>query len=55
LASVEEGIVLVGAHEVFHFLRHSRQIAGRNREKEADEFALGQLAEFRRRMNVPAE
>lgn len=27
--TVQEAIVFVGAHEVFHFLRHSRQIAER--------------------------
>ena len=45
---VQEGIVFVGAHEVFHFPRHSRQIAGRNGENEADQFALEQLDDFRR-------
>ena len=54
LATVQEGIVFIGAHEVFHFLRHSRQISGRNGENEADEFALGQLSEFRRMVNRPA-
>jgi hypothetical protein len=48
LRTMQEGIVFVGAHEVFHFLRHSRQIGGRNGENEADEFAFGQLTEFRR-------
>ena len=40
--------MFVGAHEMFHFLRHSRQIAGRNGENEADQFALEQLHDFRR-------
>lgn len=35
-----EAVVHVLAHEFFHFLRHSRQIPGRNRENEADQFAL---------------
>jgi hypothetical protein len=47
LATAQEAIA-VGSHEVFHFLRHSRQIPGRNRENDAGEFALAQLAEFRR-------
>ena len=38
--------MFVGAHEVFHFLRHSRKISGRNRENEGDEFALEQLSEI---------
>jgi hypothetical protein len=48
LRSMNEAVVVVGAHEVFHFLRHSRQIGGRNAENEADQFAKGQLEEFRR-------
>ena len=40
--------MFVGAHEVFHIPRHSRQIAGRNGENEADQFALEQLHDFRR-------
>ena len=47
LQSMNEAVVFVGAHEVFHFLRHSRQIGGRNGENEADQFASGQLDEFR--------
>jgi hypothetical protein len=42
-----EGVVHVAAHEFFHFLRHSRQIPGRNSETEADRFAVDQLARFR--------
>jgi hypothetical protein len=48
LRSMNEAVVFVGAHEVFHFLRHSRQLGGRNGENEADQFASGQLDEFRR-------
>jgi hypothetical protein len=53
--TVQEGIVFVGAHEVFHFLRHSRQIAGRNGENEADQFALAQLDDFRRLPSIRPE
>jgi hypothetical protein len=42
-----EGVVHVAEHEFFHFLRHSRQIPGRNSETEADRFAVDQLARFR--------
>ncbi|HEX8633083.1 MAG TPA: hypothetical protein VF703_02915 [Pyrinomonadaceae bacterium] len=38
-----EGLVWIVAHEAFHFLRHSRQISGRNTEIEADRFADEQL------------
>lgn len=47
LRSVDEAVAFVGAHEIFHFLRHSRQIAGRNGENEADQFAKRQLDDFR--------
>jgi hypothetical protein len=55
LQTIQEGIVFVGSHEVFHFLRHSRQIAGRNGENEADQFAFGQLNDFRRLSDRPPE
>jgi Zn-dependent peptidase ImmA (M78 family) len=48
LLSLDEAVVFVGAHEIFHFLRHSRQVGGRNGENEADQFAVVQLEEFRR-------
>ncbi len=44
----ELALVHVFAHETFHFLRHSRQIPGRNGENEADRFAVEIEAEFRR-------
>lgn len=31
-----EAIVFIGGHEAYHFLRHSRQISGRNDERHAD-------------------
>lgn len=43
-----EAVVHVAAHEFFHFLRHSRQIPGRNVETEADRFAVDALANFRK-------
>ncbi len=42
-----EGVIHVLAHECFHFLRHSRQNPGRNRENEADQFALAAVDRFR--------
>lgn len=43
-----EGLVWIVAHEAFHFLRHTRQIEGRNTEIEADKFADEQLHLLRR-------
>jgi hypothetical protein len=43
----EEAIVWVLAHEFFHFLRHSRQIAGRNTEIQADQFGDETLRFYR--------
>jgi hypothetical protein len=45
------GIVHVFGHEMFHFLRHSRQIPGRNGENEADQFALSIETTFRERLD----
>ena len=39
LADLEHAVVWIVSHETFHFLRHSRQIPGRNNEIEADRFA----------------
>jgi hypothetical protein len=47
LENVNEGIVWIFGHEVFHFLRHCRQIDGRNTEIEADRFADEVLKRFR--------
>jgi hypothetical protein len=44
----DEGLVWIVAHEAFHFLRHTRQIHGRNTEIEADRFADEQLHLLRR-------
>ena len=44
----DEGLVWIVAHEAFHFLRHTRQVAGRNTEIEADRFADEQLHLLRR-------
>lgn len=51
LESREIAIVHVFAHEIFHFLRRSRQIPGRNGENEADQFALSVESIFRERVS----
>jgi hypothetical protein len=43
-----EALVWIVAHEAFHFLRHTRQVEGRNTEIEADRFADEQLHLLRR-------
>jgi hypothetical protein len=45
-------IVHVFGHEMFHFLRRSRQIPARNGENEADQFALSVESMFRQRVSV---
>jgi hypothetical protein len=45
--SAAEALVFVAGHEAFHFLRHSRQIAGRNTEPGANRHGLGWLEEWR--------
>ncbi|MBN1439173.1 MAG: hypothetical protein JW929_07175 [Anaerolineales bacterium] len=39
LNNLDEAIVWILAHEAFHFLRRTRQVAGRNTEIHADRFA----------------
>lgn len=48
IASVEEALVFVAGHEAFHFLRHSRQVPGRNTEPAANRYGLEWLHRFRR-------
>ncbi len=47
VATIDEGIIWIVAHESFHFLRRTRQIAGRNTEIEADRLADQMLDAFR--------
>lgn len=47
LDDASEAAVWIAAHEMFHYLRASRQIPGRNTEIEADAFADETLREFR--------
>jgi hypothetical protein len=47
VASLDEGILWIFAHEAFHWLTKTRQLKCRNNEIEADAFADGCLADFR--------
>jgi hypothetical protein len=46
-ASAEEFAIMLAGHEVYHFLRDSRQIPGRNSEPSANRYGLSWLEEFR--------
>jgi hypothetical protein len=46
----EEDMVWLAGHEFYHFLRHSRQISGKNTEAQANEFAFKCLSEFKRNL-----
>ncbi len=45
--SEEEVLVLLVAHEAFHYLRKTRQVEGSQGEIEADAFALKMLERYR--------
>ena len=47
LEDASEAVVWIAAHEMFHYLRATRQIPGRNTGIEADAFADQTLREFR--------
>jgi hypothetical protein len=47
LKSEDEVLVFLVAHEAFHYLRRTRQVAGRHGEIEADAFALRILGQYR--------
>lgn len=47
LDDAADAVVWICAHELFHFLRATRQIPGKNTEIEADSFADRKLGEFR--------
>jgi Zn-dependent peptidase ImmA (M78 family) len=46
--TVDEAIVWILSHEMFHYLRQTRQVEGRNTEIEADKFADEHLCNLRR-------
>ena len=43
----DEVLVFLVAHEAFHYLRKTKQVAGRHGEIEADAFALQVLEQYR--------
>jgi len=47
LATLDEAIVWIFAHESYHFLRRTRQVPGENAEIEADRFSDEALEHFR--------
>jgi hypothetical protein len=47
LRNEDEVLVLLVAHEAFHYLRKTRQVPGRHGEIEADAFALEALEQYR--------
>ena len=47
LRSEDEVLVFLVAHEAFHYLRKTKQVAGRHGEIEADAFALQALEQYR--------
>lgn len=49
LMSSDEAAVFLAGHEVFHFLKHSRQIDGQNTQCQANKFGIEWLEEFRKR------
>lgn len=48
LADAGETVVWICVHELYHYLRATRQVSGRNAEIEADAFADARLEAFRR-------
>jgi hypothetical protein len=52
-ADIEEAAVAVAGHESFHFLRHSRQVPGRNTEPSANRYGIAWLEEFRTWRQMP--
>jgi hypothetical protein len=47
LGSEDEVLVFLVAHEAFHYLRRTRQVASQHGEIEADAFALTILERYR--------
>jgi hypothetical protein len=52
LGSEDEVLVFLVAHEAFHYLRKTRQVAGRHGEIEADAFASETLEQYREGLNT---
>jgi len=49
LHDVDEAVVWIVAHELYHYLRRTRQVDGRNTEIEADAFSDGMLTNYLKR------
>src|SRR5215212_3928715 len=55
LETEDEGLVYIIAHEAYHYLRHTRQIVGKNVEIDADRYSEEMLERFRvRARGAPA-
>src|SRR3712207_4304918 len=52
LRNEDEVLVFLVAHEAFHYLRRTKQVAGRHGEIEADAFALQALERYREQSNT---
>jgi hypothetical protein len=52
LRSEDKVLVFLVAHEVFHYLRKTRQVEGRHGEIEADAFALKLLEQYREGLDI---
>lgn len=48
LSDLPEAVAWICAHELYHYLRATRQVPGRNAEIEADAYADARLEDFRR-------
>ena len=53
----DELLVWIAAHELYHFLRHTRQVPGINRETRANRFAFEWMRRYKAecRGDIPAE
>jgi hypothetical protein len=52
LRNEDEVLVFLVAHEAFHYLRKTKQVAGCHGEIEADAFALQALEQYREQSNT---
>ncbi len=51
----DELMVWIAAHELFHFLRHMRQVPGINRETRANRFAFEWMRDYKREQRGEAK
>ena len=52
LQTQDEALIWILGHEFFHFLKHSKQIAGRNYEWQADQYADSLLEEYKNHLTT---